>query len=191
MQNDIKSLLFKIYVAGFEHGDNNSSDIGMYEAFNRFIDGDSPLLDGTKYDIKELIDNLTFIKNKKDSIISNRLLNDDEIEDFYYEYNSYCVNLHEIGFYVKHLSKEEFIKDIKTYDDWVFLQIESGYLSDSEQFLMIKKDFEFNFYGDMVKVFTDYGETIQLVKLSEPNKSLGQYDKEDIVEHIKKSFYEI
>jgi len=59
-EKDVISLLHKIYVAGFEHGDNQThfSEIGIYDAFNRLIVGESPLLDGSYYDIKEKVDEL-------------------------------------------------------------------------------------------------------------------------------------
>jgi len=59
-KKDVISLLHKIYVAGYEHGDNQGSfpEIGMFDAFNRLIVGESPLLDGAFYDIKDKVDDI-------------------------------------------------------------------------------------------------------------------------------------
>ena len=48
------------------------------------------------------------------------------MEKSYTEYDDYCRVLHEGGFYVEWLTKEEFMERIKTYDDWIELQKSVG-----------------------------------------------------------------
>ena len=68
-------------------------------------------------------------------------------------------------------------------------------VSDSDLYKMITTDFEFDFFGDRVKVITDYEKgdrdkkLIQLVKVSEPKKSFGVHDKLDIVNYIKNHYH--
>ena len=63
--------------------------------------------------------------------------------------------------------------------------------TDTDLYKMITTDFQFDFFGDKVKVITDYEKVdknkkiVQLVKLSEPKKSFGVYSKWDIVNLIK------
>lgn len=58
--------LMTIYVAGFNHGANEGSSVlidhGTFDAFHRTIVGESPMLDGVSYDIK---DKIKLIKSKK------------------------------------------------------------------------------------------------------------------------------
>ena len=60
--NEIKSLLYTIYQAGFNHGINEKSCVlfehSPFDAFNRLIAGESPTNDGTYYDIKSKIESL-------------------------------------------------------------------------------------------------------------------------------------
>lgn len=64
-------------------------------------------------------------------------------------------------------------------------------VSDNDLYKMITTDFEFDFFGDRVKVITDYEKVdkdkkiVQLVKLVEPKKSFGVHCKWDIVNHLK------
>jgi hypothetical protein len=57
-EKEVISLLYTIYVAGFEHGVNEKQfpEIQTFEAFNRLIIGESPLLDKCRYDIKEKVE---------------------------------------------------------------------------------------------------------------------------------------
>ena len=55
-------------------------------------------------------------------VIDSKLL-----ESFYTEYDGYCMNLHEGGFYVEWLNKEEFFERIKTYGDLVKIHISIGF----------------------------------------------------------------
>ncbi len=54
----------------------------------------------------------------------------------------------------------------------------------------ITTDFEFTFFGEKVKVISDYekydvnSKSVQLEKISEPKKSFGVYSKLEIIEHI-------
>jgi hypothetical protein len=54
----------------------------------------------------------------------------------------------------------------------------------------LSTDFEFNFFGEKVKVISDYekfdvnSKLVQLEKISEPKKSFGVYSKLEIIEHI-------
>lgn len=60
-KKEIISLLYTIYSAGFNHGNNEHGFIpehGTFEAFNRLIKGESPLEDKISYDIKDKIDKL-------------------------------------------------------------------------------------------------------------------------------------
>lgn len=54
MEKDkIKSLLYTIYSAGFNHGINEKAFLpehGTFDAFNRLLKGESPLEDGISYD---------------------------------------------------------------------------------------------------------------------------------------------
>jgi len=52
---DIKSLLFTIYTAGFNHGGNEGCfpEHGIYEAFERLIVGESPTQNNVSYNIKD------------------------------------------------------------------------------------------------------------------------------------------
>lgn len=50
------------------------------------------------------------------------------LESFYTGYDVYCMNLHEGGFFVEWLSKDEFMKSIKTYDDLVKIHLKIGYI---------------------------------------------------------------
>jgi hypothetical protein len=73
-KKDVISLLHKIYVAGYVHGDNQGSfsEIGMFDAFNRLIVGESPLLDGDFYDIKDRVDDiLSKFDSSKDEVKSS------------------------------------------------------------------------------------------------------------------------
>ena len=56
----VTSLLYTIYAAGFNHGSNEGffPEHGIYDAFNRLIAGESPLKDNVKYGIKEKVDEL-------------------------------------------------------------------------------------------------------------------------------------
>lgn len=54
---EVIALLHKIYLAGYEHGDNQNQT-GIYDAFRRLIEDESPLLDGTRYGIKDKVDEL-------------------------------------------------------------------------------------------------------------------------------------
>ena len=64
-------------------------------------------------------------------------------------------------------------------------------MNDTDLYKMITTNFQFDFFGDKVKVITDYEKVdknkkiVQLVKLIEPKKSLGVYSKWDIVNIIK------
>lgn len=63
-EKEIISLLYTIYVAGFNHGlneDSLNSVHSTFNAFNRLIDGESPTNDGMSYDIKDKV--LKLIKN--------------------------------------------------------------------------------------------------------------------------------
>lgn len=59
-EQQIKNLLYTIYGAGFNHGSNEGSfpEHGTFEAFERLIIGESPMLDGVSYSIKEKIEKL-------------------------------------------------------------------------------------------------------------------------------------
>jgi hypothetical protein len=54
----------------------------------------------------------------------------------------------------------------------------------------LSTDFEFTFFGEKVKVISDYekfdvnSKLVQLEKISEPKKSFGVYSKLEIIEHI-------
>ena len=56
---------------------------------------------------------------------------------------------------------------------------------------MVTTDFEFDFFGDKVRVITDYEKgdkdkkLVQLVKVSDPKKSFGVHSKSDIVDYLK------
>lgn len=56
----LKSLLYTIYMAGYNHGNNSGviPKIGTLEAFNRLIIGESPEEDGHSYDIKDDVSDL-------------------------------------------------------------------------------------------------------------------------------------
>lgn len=68
-------------------------------------------------------------------------------------------------------------------------------LNISDLYKMVTTDFEFDFFGDKVKVITDYEKgdkdkkLVQLVKLSEPKKSFGVHDKWDIVDYLKNHYH--
>jgi hypothetical protein len=59
-ENEVNRLLYAIYLAGFEHGSNEGCfpKHGTFDAFNRLINGESPMEDGTFYNIKEKIKKL-------------------------------------------------------------------------------------------------------------------------------------
>jgi hypothetical protein len=54
------SLLYTIYSAGFDHGSNEGPfpEHGTFEAFERLLKSESPLLDNSYYDIKDKVDKL-------------------------------------------------------------------------------------------------------------------------------------
>ena len=52
------------------------------------------------------------------------------LENFYNEYDGYCMNLHEGGFYVEWLNYNEFMNRIKSYDDLVKIHLKIGYIAD-------------------------------------------------------------
>ena len=59
-EKQIKYLLHNIYYAGFVHGLNEGTSDGLPKhgtlmACNRLLNGESPLLDGTSYDIKDMV----------------------------------------------------------------------------------------------------------------------------------------
>lgn len=68
-------------------------------------------------------------------------------------------------------------------------------VSVSDLYKMVTTGFEFDFFGDKVKVITDYEKgdkdkkLVQLVKLSEPKKSFGVHDKWDIVDYLKNHYH--
>lgn len=59
-RKEIISLLYTIYSAGFSHGSNEGAfpKHGTVDAFDRLIKGESPMLDGISYTIKEKIEEL-------------------------------------------------------------------------------------------------------------------------------------
>ena len=66
------------------------------------------------------------------NVIDSKLL-----ESFYTEYDGYCMILHEGGFYVEWLNKEEFFERIKTYGDLVKIHISIGYIqSESDAYYL-------------------------------------------------------
>lgn len=88
-----------------------------------------------------------------------------------------------------------FVPNVNKEVDFVMpLYLESKKIlnvSDNDLYKMITTDFEFDFFGDRVKVITDYEKVdkdkkiVQLVKLVEPKKSFGVHCKWDIVNHLK------
>lgn len=60
------------------------------------------------------------------------------MESFYNEYDRYCMNLHECGFYVEWLSKDEFMNSIKTYGDLVNIHLKIGYIDDISDAFYLK-----------------------------------------------------
>lgn len=54
------NLLYVIYNAGFNHGVNEGPfpEHGTFDAFNRLIVGESPMLDNASYAIKEKVEEL-------------------------------------------------------------------------------------------------------------------------------------
>ena len=75
-----------------------------------------------KYNKNSELDN-TDKKLHISDVIDSKLL-----ESFYTEYDGYCMNLHEGGFYVEWLNKDEFMNSIKTYDDLVKIHLKIGYI---------------------------------------------------------------
>ena len=59
-RKEVVSLLYKIYLAGFEHGSNEGvfPEHSIYEAFNRLIIDESPMEDGSRFIVKEKINKL-------------------------------------------------------------------------------------------------------------------------------------
>jgi len=59
-ENILSNLLYTIYTAGYSHGVNEGAfpDHGTYAAFKRLISGQSPLENGTSYNIKHNVENL-------------------------------------------------------------------------------------------------------------------------------------
>jgi len=59
-KKEVISLLYTIYSAGFAHGVNEGAfpEHGTFEAFHRLIVGESPMLDGQYYTIKEKVEKL-------------------------------------------------------------------------------------------------------------------------------------
>jgi len=60
-KKQVISLLYTIYSAGFNHGNNEHGMIpehGTFDAFHRLIIGESPMLDGVSYTIKEKVEKL-------------------------------------------------------------------------------------------------------------------------------------
>jgi hypothetical protein len=59
-EKQIKSLLYTIYSAGFNHGINEGPfpEHGTFDAFNRLLVGKSPMEDGVSYTIKEEVEKL-------------------------------------------------------------------------------------------------------------------------------------
>jgi len=66
-KNEIISLLYTVYNAGFNHGSNEGHfpKHGTLEAFERLIIGESPLQDKVSYDIKDKIDKLSALANER------------------------------------------------------------------------------------------------------------------------------
>lgn len=60
-KEDLTSVLFNVYMAGYNHGKNEKGvipNIGTFQAFQRLINGESPLNDGGSYPlVKNYIDN--------------------------------------------------------------------------------------------------------------------------------------
>lgn len=56
----IKSLLYTVYLAGFNHGSNEGPmpEHPPFGAFERLIIGESPEQDNVRYDIKAKVDKL-------------------------------------------------------------------------------------------------------------------------------------
>jgi len=63
-EQQIKSLLFTIYTAGFNHGSNEGPfpENGTFDAFSRLIIGESPTKNSVSYDIKEKVEKLLLLK---------------------------------------------------------------------------------------------------------------------------------
>jgi hypothetical protein len=59
-EQQIKSLLYTIYSAGFNHGSNEGyfPEHGTFDAFNRLLIGESPLENDVSYAIKEKVEEL-------------------------------------------------------------------------------------------------------------------------------------
>lgn len=55
------------------------------------------------------------------------------LEEFYIEYDGYCMNLYEGGFYVEWLTRDEFMQAIKTYADLVKIHISIGYIKNESE----------------------------------------------------------
>lgn len=76
-------------------------------------------------------------------IIDNELM-----ETFYIDYDGYCRILHEGGFYVEWLDKDEFMGSIKTYDDLLKIHMRCGYMENvseaEDYYLWIIKENELN-----------------------------------------------
>jgi hypothetical protein len=66
--------------------------------------------------------------NRGDKIYLDDVIDSNLLESFYTEYDGYCMNLHEGGFYVEWLNKDEFMNSIKTYDDLVKIHLKIGYI---------------------------------------------------------------
>lgn len=89
---------------------------------------------------------------------------------------------------------EKRLKNIKAFEKYSS-ELNISDVSDSDLYKMITTDFEFDFFGDKVKVITDYEKgdkdkkLVQLVKVSEPKKSFGVHDKGDIVDYLKNHYH--
>lgn len=59
-EKQIFSLLYTIYLAGFNHGSNEGPmpEHAPFESFQRLIVGESPTEDSMRYDIKEKVEKL-------------------------------------------------------------------------------------------------------------------------------------
>lgn len=65
----VKNLLYTIYCAGFSHGSNEGDfpEHGTFEAFERLIKGESPLLDKISYGIEDKVQCLIDFEEVNDS----------------------------------------------------------------------------------------------------------------------------
>lgn len=58
------------------------------------------------------------------------VINKEELENFFSEYENYCSAMWDGGFYVTWLSNYDFFNNIKTYSDWLNLQKDAGLIND-------------------------------------------------------------